>query len=306
MQLALLKYHGLGNDFLVLLDWEGATELNAATVAGLCDRRRGIGADGVLRLCAPTGGGSLAMELHNADGGYAETSGNGIRCAVLAAVDEGLVPAGAVRVETGAGLVDVEVGQRTEFGTSLRVAMGELKVGPGHPAGELALGPDAGAAERAELASLAAHTAFRVDIGNPHLVLVGHERVATSARVPLGRLGPSLEAAVPGGVNVEVVAPVDGSNTLQFDVWERGAGLTLACGSGSCAAAAAARADGVVGDRVVLHNPGGVLTVELSGDLDRPVAVLVGPAQRIGRIEVSTDGLVASPRASTLATLGCP
>lgn len=273
----LTKYHGLGNDFLVLVDPDRSSPYDERVVTALCDRHRGIGADGVLRLSRPASGGGLRMELRNADGGLAETSGNGLRCALLAAAHAGILPPEAlggvpVAVETMAGVVRGRVlagGGPLSSCSQVSVEMGPVAVG------ELPASP------------LPGRRAWEADVGNPHLVLIGDEL----GDVDLATVGPQLEASRPQGTNVELV--VAGGDEVRLVVWERGAGLTLACGSGSCAAAAAAREAGLVGDRVVVHNPGGDLLVELAGPPGRPEATLTGPACRVGRVEVDLEELAA-------------
>jgi diaminopimelate epimerase len=272
---SFLKYHALGNDFLVSLDpaaLPGSEELDADFVAAVCDRHRGVGADGVMaaRLCARDGrtaGPDVLMELRNADGSRAETSGNGLRCLALALVDAGSVPGPDVLVATDAGLRLVSVLERTSPATALvKAEMGTLKVGLEERAPPL--GGD--------------WQARRVDVGNPHLVLIG----VSLDGVDIAALGRALEDAQPGGQNIEVVAP-DGHGGLEMLVWERGSGVTEACGTGSCAAAAAARTAGLVGERVEVHNPGGTLVVEQDGaDLMAPTVWLTGPATRVARIEM--------------------
>ncbi|MHB1986839.1 MAG: diaminopimelate epimerase [Acidimicrobiales bacterium] len=273
---SLLKYHGLGNDFLIALDASDfpqpleALEIDKETVTRLCDRRRGIGADGLIVARAPVAGGSVSMELRNADGGRAETSGNGLRCLALALVDSGSVASAAVLIETDAGSVMARVGPRgTDGCAEVELSMGVASVGPSVRPAPL-LGE--------------AFVARTVDIGNPHLVLLG----PSLGGVEIDDIGSRLEGARAGGQNVEIVAP-DGRGGLDLVVWERGVGRTEACGSGSCAAAAAARACGLVADRVTVRNPGGVLTVELVGSLTEPAVALSGPACRIGRAEVDFD-----------------
>lgn len=275
VKVALAKYHGLGNDFLVLFDAERSLPFTAALAAALCERHRGVGADGLLRISSAHHGAAFAMELRNADGGVAETSGNGLRCAVLAAVHAGLVPAGQVLVETLAGTARATVGVGVDGAVpaeaEVRVEMGTVRVGD-------------------EVASpLQGRRARLVDVGNPHLVLVGDSLTG----VDLATTGPALEASRPGGVNVELIAAGVERDSLDLAVWERGAGLTQACGSGSCAAAAAARAWGIVGDRVAVRNPGGTLVVELSGaDPLQPSAALSGPARRVAQVLVEVDDLL--------------
>jgi diaminopimelate epimerase len=272
---SLLKYHALGNDFLISLDagaltgGPGDVDVEADLVRSLCDRRRGVGADGLIVVRPPQAGGHVAMELRNADGGRAETSGNGLRCFALALVDSGLVASRSVQIETDGGLVSATVGARPAGGCAdVTVSMGRLRVGP-------ATRPAPMLGERFEARS--------VDAGNPHLVLIG----PTIEGVDIATIGPLLEHQVTSGRNVEAVAR-NAPDSLDLVVWERGAGLTEACGSGSCAAAAAARASGLVGDRVAVRNPGGTLVVELSGSADEPEATLSGPACRVARVVVDT------------------
>lgn len=305
MELDLVKYHGLGNDFLVQVGGDGAEGIDAALARALCDRHRGVGADGVLHVSA-LGAGRVRMELRNADGGLAETSGNGLRCAVLAAVHSGMVAGAEMVVETLAGTVRAEVVTPQSYRAGLvRVEMGEAAVGPELALSELVEPPrvpgedlPAGGlawhlARDDVVGALAGAMTRRVAVGNPHLVLYRAGRDDRAA-LRIDRLGPALEASVAGGVNVEIVGVPAGGDTLLVDVWERGVGITLACGSGSCAAAAASRAAGLVGDVVHVVNPGGTLLVELSGDLLAPSAVLTGPARRVGRVLVDTDELFAS------------
>jgi diaminopimelate epimerase len=267
----LLKYEALGNDFLIALDGapfavDAEGEALASFARRICDRHRGVGADGLIVARSPRSGGDVAMELMNADGGRAETSGNGLRCFALALVDAGAVAGPEVAVETEGGPVRAEVGARSARGCApVSVEMGLAEVGP---------------PEQVE-----GHDARSVVIGNPHLVLLARSLEG----VRIGEIGPRLERGVPGGRNVEAVAP-DGIGGLELVVWERGAGLTEACGSGSCAAAAAARAAGLVGGHVPVHNPGGTLVVDLAGALEAPEVTLSGPARRVARVEVEIEG----------------
>ncbi|HXQ75184.1 MAG TPA: diaminopimelate epimerase [Acidimicrobiales bacterium] len=273
-QLRLTKHHGAGNDFLVLLDSDDLRPLSPAEVRVLCDRRRGIGADGVLRVLSGRHGSALTMDLHNADGGLAEMSGNGIRCLVQAAVDAGWVAPGPVSVATAGGLRTViyRAGDRPGLGFG-SVDMGHATLGPELDAGALP----------AQLEP-SVRFARTVDMGNPHIVLFGtpvDEATVTTA-------GGALEHSVRGRANVEFVWPGTGSDTLTMRVWERGVGETLACGTGACAAAAAAHGWGLVGSLVSVHSPGGTLQVEL-----RPDGIsLAGPTQRVGAVAVE-DAVLA-------------
>jgi diaminopimelate epimerase len=256
-RLSVSKHEGAGNDFLVIVDPLGAVPLGALLARRLCDRRRGIGADGLLRIGAGRLGAPVSMDLRNADGSSAEMSGNGIRCLVHAAVLAGLVYPSRVAVATDAGVRTVEITMGTEPGwASASVDMGPVRLGP-----EATPPPEGTRARYA-------------DAGNPHLVV----EVVDPRTVDVEAVGRRLERQHPQGLNVEFIAP-RGSD-LVLAVWERGAGATLACGTGSCAAAAVARSWGIAGDVVSVANPGGVLEVMLGEGEDAP-AVLSGPVHKV-------------------------
>ncbi len=263
-RLLLTKYEAIGNDFLIVFDGAGSLTITPDLAAQLCDRHRGIGADGLIQL-RPTSN-ALAMVLHNADGSPAEVSGNGLRCAALAAFDAGVATGRSVVITT-------VVGRRRAELISREAAFGELSVEMGHVRVEPTVSPIAG------------KSGFRADVGNPHLVLLG-DRVDD---IDLDAVGPELEAAWPGGQNVEFVS-VSGADELDLVVFERGVGITEACGTGSCAAAAAARVAGLVGDVVTVHNPGGSLVVELGPAAEDASEVrLSGPARRVAELSVTLE-----------------
>jgi diaminopimelate epimerase len=189
---------------------------------------------------------------------------------VQAAVDAGMVRAGTIALDTLGGR------RWVEFQRSEAPGLGYGRVGMGAAALGDELVPDI---------DLGVRWARRVDMGNPHLVLFG---AAVDDEAVCG-VGPALSAAVPGGANVEFVWPGPGEGELTLRVWERGVGETLACGTGTCAVAAAAHARGEVGTQVRVHNPGGALDVELGGT----EIVLAGPTQRVGAVEVDEDALAA-------------
>jgi diaminopimelate epimerase len=260
----LTKHHGLGNDFLVLVDVDGRyAQIERSKLAQrACDRRRGVGADGLLAVTAGTDGADVTMELYNADGSRAEMSGNGIRCLAQAVLDAGIVTGDEVRVATDAGMKVVECLDRSRPGfMRLSVDMGPAQV----------VGDD----PRWRTGSV--NSAAVVDAGNPHLVLLDPD----VADVDVVAEGRRIEAAFPEGINVEWIWPGPGPDELTLRVWERGAGETEACGTGSCAAAAAAFAWGRVGRHVVVHNPGGDVTVDV-GD----TVLLTGPAAVVATVEL--------------------
>jgi diaminopimelate epimerase len=212
----------------------------------------------------------LAMELRNADGSVAEMSGNGIRCFVQAAVGAGLVRPGRVAVATLAGVRMVDYREGDEPGLAhAGVDMGPARLGPEVSVDEL----------------VGTRAALLVDMGNPHVVLLGEP---VDAAVVAG-VGPRLSARYREGANVEFVWPGPDAGELTMRVWERGVGETLACGTGACATAAAAEAWGVTGRHVRVHSPGGVLDVTL-GDAG---IVLAGPTRHVADVTIRESTLAA-------------
>lgn len=269
------KLHGLGNDFLVALgDGDGeAIVLTAEQARAVCDRRRGIGADGVIVANTPENvatseevpdGVDLVMVLRNADGSVAELSGNGIRCLAHAvALARGVRDAEFV-IATGGGVRNVQVREAGDTCT-VRVGMGSAVDGPEIPDD---LVPDG--------------RASTVDVGNPHLVL----EVPDPRAIDLAVTGPALEARFVGGINVEFVR-IEARNEMSLTVWERGAGITQACGTGAVAAAHAARSWGLVDDDVRVVMPGGTARVELGDEI-----VLSGPSVYVVDLDVDLERLV--------------
>ncbi len=267
MTFTLTKHHGLGNDFLVFDLAQSDAELNWPERARRwCDRQFGIGADGLL-LLDRTRTPNLGMTLFNADGSRAEMSGNGIRCLVHAAyLAEHAVGEMVFEVNTDAGVRFVKVfdgpGHKVIEASVEMGAISDLGVpGEWH---ELGVNPD--------------RPVRHVSLGNPHSV-VGVEDVRA---VPLHELG----AKVPH-VNLEIVEVGPEPNAVTMRVHERGAGVTLACGTGACAVAEAAIAWGFVSSgtkEVVVHMDGGDARVRI--DPQSRVATLIGPAEYIATITV--------------------
>jgi len=267
----LTKHHGLGNDFLVVLDTDTDHPLDAALARTLCDRHTGVGADGIMRAVpAAAGGPTLArMELLNADGSRAEMSGNGIRCLAQALVLGWPGVGTTIPIETDAGLRTVTVHEQLDAVThSLSVAMGVARVG----------------GEAAEWATGPAARTLTVDMGNPHLVLEVDTAEALGD-IDLVTLGESINAKVPGGANIHLLAPVEPGIAIR--TYERGVGLTRACGTGACAAAVAARAWGLAGEHVPVDQPGGRAEVALGAPGDE--IVLRGPATYVAEITLGVS-----------------
>lgn len=280
----LTKHHGLGNDFLVVLDPDASHPLDADLARALCDRHTGVGADGILRATPATSGGPARarMELRNADGSRAETSGNGIRClaqALLLGGWPGAAGATEVAIETDAGLRTVTVHDRVDGVThDLSVAMGAARVD----------------GEAPEWTGGGVTRALLVDMGNPHLVLDLSAGAAgddgpgdDESEVDLVTLGEAVNAKVAGGANVHLLTTTAAPG-IAVRTYERGVGPTLACGTGACASAVAARRWGMAGDRVAVDMPGGRAEVTL-GVTDRDPAVLRGPAVFVAEIELGAS-----------------
>ncbi len=253
--LRFVKYHGLGNDFVLV---EGPV-MDAARARRICDRRRGIGADGVVTILPPrTPGAAATMHIYNSDGSVAEMCGNAVRClARHLAERRGLD--GEIRIDTDAGTKVCTLHR----GEGCVVTAVSVDMGPARVQGE----------EDFRVAGETLH-ATRVSMGNPHAVLFddpSRERAAA--------IGPILERAVAGGVNVGFARPAAGG--IDLVVWERGAGLTDACGTGACAATVAALRSGAVrpGAPVEVRLPGGALEITVAPDMSR--VVMRGPAERV-------------------------
>jgi diaminopimelate epimerase len=278
--LEFAKGHGTGNDFVVVPDPDGSLILTPELVVALCDRRLGIGADGVLRVVRTAADPELAgyvagsgavqwfMDYRNADGSVAEMCGNGVRVFARYLVATGLVALDRFLVGTRSGPVPVVV---TDEAVSATLA-------PPRVAGS---GSAVIAGRRLP--------GIEVDCGNPHLVC------QLPPELPLAELDltvpPQVSASqFPAGVNVEFTEVVPGQQAaaqLRMRVYERGVGETKSCGSGACAAAAALRHATGHGGVVTVDVPGGRLTVALTGD----DCVLTGPAVLVARGTVSTTGL---------------
>ena len=239
------KMHGLGNDYLYVY---GEVPENAAELSQkLSDRHFGAGSDGMIYI-SPSASADFKMRIFNADGSEAKMCGNGIRCVGKYVYDKGYTDKTHLTVETLSGIKTLDMQVRAGRVRSVTVDMGRAEVG-----GDMEL-----TAEGRPVVGTP------VSVGNPHLVIF----VGDIEKAPLYTLGPVLEkhAAFPGGVNVEFVQ-VRADGGLRMRVWERGSGVTMACGTGACASAAAAVKKGFC-------RPFAPISVELDG----------------GTLEITVDG----------------
>ncbi len=273
------KMHGAGNDYLYI----DARTLNAdwpALAQKMSDRHFGVGSDGIIILQKPTVDGAQArMRIFNADGSEAEMCGNGVRCFVKFAIERDIVPPSeqGVRVQTGAGPIVVYPQFKDKKVTGARVNMGQPRLRPIEVPVQVP-GIDLNKTLIGQSLTVEGTTVSftAVSMGNPHAVAFIQQPVA---EFPLHTVGPKVEhhPYFPRRVNFEIVN-IEGQGKLRARVWERGSGETLACGTGVCAIAVAARLQGLAGDRVEITMPGGTLNVEWDG---QGVVWLEGPAVEV-------------------------
>lgn len=304
------KGHGTENDFVIIPDTNADLELNESRVAALCDRQRGLGADGILRV-AKAGAlikcGTLTelpddvveddwfMDYRNADGSIAEMCGNGVRVFahyVAAHHAPESVVDGHLRVGTRAGLRPVEIIEIAPKHAEVSVGMGAPEV--------LGLGTVfvSGSEGQESFAGLG------IDVGNPHLACVVPSLTAESLKaLPLGGTVQVAEDMFPNGVNLEILTALDGSRAVHMRVIERGVGETRSCGTGTVAAALSALADeGETHGSVTVHVPGGTVRVDVveaeneeSEEKDGRIAYLTGPSIIHTFGDIDLDAVESAP-----------
>jgi diaminopimelate epimerase len=293
-----LKMHGIGNDYVYVdaitnpaLESRFAGAGGASLVRRMSDRHRGIGADGVILLCPPSPAPSspaphLRMRMFNADGSEAEMCGNGIRCVARFAHDRLSIRPRPMYIQTGRGVLAID------YTTDSAGRLVEATVDMGEPAFDLAAIP----VDRAHVAwnahdhHVGIETPGRgwavtcVSMGNPHAVIFENGSAdftpADLAALDLARVGPSIEShpAFPRRVNVHAAAPLSRAE-VAMRTWERGAGLTLACGTGACAVVAAGVTTGRLDRDVLVHLPGGDLRIRW--DRASNHVLMTGPAEEV-------------------------
>ena len=249
------KYNGLGNDFIFL---DGKTALSVADPAVLaikmCNRRTGIGADGLI-LLLPTDKGDVRMRIINSDGSEAEMCGNASRCVALHYLQNGFTDKKQITLDTLAGPIVTEI--IDEKAGLVRVDMGVPRLLRGQI--PMKGNPDEKAISVPVSAGGKTFTGTAVSMGNPHFVIL----VDDITKTPVETWGPALEtcADFPQKTNVEFVQILD-KNTVRMRVWERGAGITQACGTGACATVVACVLNGRTEPHVTVKLDGGELTIE--------------------------------------------
>lgn len=241
VRLRFSKYEGIGNDFVIL---DGDADID---VKRICDRRLGVGADGVIFV---TSNGTPRMRVVNADGSVPEMCGNGIRCVALHLARERGARSLDVVIETDAGPRACTLVMRSEEEADVSVDMGRVR-----------------AVGKKVIDGLELHLG---DAGNPHAILFGE-----ASRERALEIGPAVQKQFPNGTNVELAKV--GSDGIDVVVWERGVGLTLACGTGACAVAVVAQSLGLVprGTTTRVRLPGGPLDIDVGEEVTR----MRGPAR---------------------------
>lgn len=272
------KYHALGNDYIVIEPRDCQKPLTSECIRTICHRHFGVGSDGILFGPLPAKEAKCALKIFNPDGSEAEKSGNGLRIFSRFLYDQERVTADEeFEIETKGGMVKSTV---FKSGQKVRVEMGcvsfQAKDIPVSGPDRLMLNETISAGDRE-------FTYCAATIGNPHCVIVLPEVSEDLAR----EYGPSLETheSFPNRTNVQFMQVID-RNNIRIEIWERGAGYTLASGSSSSASAAVARKLGLVDDKVTVHMPGGELQIEIGDDYS---ILMTGGVTRVADGEIQRE-----------------
>lgn len=270
------KMHGTGNDFIIIESKDARRDWSKLAVA-MCDRHYGVGADGLL-LMLPSSKADFSWRIFNSDGSESETCGNGLRCSARYFIERGAARPGQSKltIETIAGIRKVNVTKKVGKVISVRVGMGKPRFG----ASEIPVLPAGDDVKKGQMLTRNLTLDGKklklnlVSMGNPHAVFFYRGDLS---KFPLASIGPKVERhkIFPARANFEVVRFL-GNGKLESRTWERGVGETLACGSGACATAVAARLNGYINDRAMIKLPGGVLEIEWDGAGE---VYLNGPAE---------------------------
>ena len=277
MKIALERYHGLGNDYVVYDPNKNELELTSGNVKLICDRNEGLGADGILEgpILEEDG---MHVKIWNPDGSQSETSGNGIRIFARYLRDAGYVQKKNFKIYMANG--PVEATFLSEDGSKIRINMGKLSFWSDDV-------PVTG--ERREVLNedmVIGRTLYPVtcvSVGNPHCVIPMRE----ISKELVCKIGDYAEVAkyFPNRINTQIMKVVDKGH-INIEIYERGAGYTLASGTGACAAAGVAYKLGMTDSKVIVHMPGGDLTVEIDDDWN---VSMTGNVCYIAKMVLSSD-----------------
>jgi diaminopimelate epimerase len=271
------KYHALGNDYIVLRPDDVGIELSPEIIRLICHRNYGVGSDGILYGPLKSKSCDFGLRIFNPDGSEAEKSGNGLRIFARSLYDEGLVkeepfsvetPGGSVscKVEKGGGIVNVQMGEVSFDSQEVPVA-----------------GPHREVLNEEILVGGKVFKFCAATVGNPHCVILADEPSPSDAR----RYGPLIEndERFPNRTNVQFMKVIDRGN-IRIEIWERGAGYTLASGSSSTAAAAVAYKLDLCGSDITVHMPGGKLRISFRDDFH---ATMTGPVTKVCEGTMSSE-----------------
>ena len=268
------KYHALGNDYLVL-DPKDASELPSEdAIVRICHRNFGLGSDGILYGPLQTDKADFGLRIMNPDGSEAEKSGNGLRIFARYLYDTGAVKNEHFTVETLGGKVTCQIADGAD---SITVDMGQVQF-----CGTEQSDPNIG---QSLTFNGKTQTVYIADIGNPHCVLVQDEISAKQAHEDGALI--ELHASFPNRTNVQFLKVID-RNNIQIEIWERGAGYTLASGSSSSAAAAVAHRIGLCDRDITVHMPGGKIAIQID---DGFAIRMTGPATRVASMNFEEEAL---------------
>lgn len=270
------KMHGIGNDFVVYTDFDERT--TAEDVRKICDRHFGIGADGVITVTkSRIPEATYRMKYFNADGSLGEMCGNGIRCFAKYLLDNKLVKRkGKIFVDTDAGIIIPEVLENTSDEALVKVNMGQPVF---YDPQQVSLLPN-----KKGLVHVTFHNMKGVymGMGNPHVIFFVEKGQAKEFAQKYGSQIENMTNLFPQKTNVEFVE-IDNRKNVTLHVWERGCGITLACGTGACATLVAATLLGLTNNVAKVHLPGGTLEISWEGN-DTPI-FMTGPAQNVFEIQ---------------------
>jgi len=269
------KMHGAGNDY-VYMNASNLSEDWSQIAVNVSDRHKGIGSDGLI-LAMPSEIADIKMRMFNSDGSEGEMCGNGIRCLVGFAIDQNLIPSKqkTVLVETGAGVLSVTPIRTNNVMTGATVSMGLPILEPSQIPVEIDSSSFPVLDHTLNIGYEQMKLSF-ISMGNPHAISFIDEDID---KYPLTEIGPLVEnhEIFPNKINFEIVNIIDRSH-LKVRVWERGSGITLACGTGACAVAVAAKLKGIIDDSCTISLPGGDLEISW---VDNNEVLMTGPIEKV-------------------------
>ena len=275
------KYHALGNDYLVLDPKDAAALPAEKDIVRICHRNFGLGSDGILYGPLPTEKADFGLRIMNPDGSEAEKSGNGLRIFARYLYDIGKVANDAFTIDTLGGVVTCKI---SDGASSITVDMGKVSFAMDHIPVD---GPEQADQDIGQQLAINGtnYTVYLADIGNPHCVV---PLPAISAELACND-GAAIEIdpTFPNRTNVQFLKVID-RNNIQIEIWERGAGYTLASGSSSSASAAVANRIGLCDRDITVHMPGGKIAIEIGDDY---AIRMTGPATRVADMTFDTEAL---------------